>query len=53
MEVTQSFYNLIAEVPTRLFCCILLIRSEALGPASTVGLHRALIPGGGASWEPF
>lgn len=53
MEVTRSFHNLIAEVPIHLFCCILLVRSEALGPANTVRLHRALIPGGGDSWEPF
>lgn len=35
MEVTKSFRNLISEVPAHVFCCIVFMRSEALGPANT------------------
>ena len=35
MQKLQSFYNLIWEVLSQHFCCILLVRSESVGPTHT------------------
>lgn len=45
--------NLILEVTSHLFCCILLIRSKALGPVHTEGegLYKNMDSGRWRSWE--
>lgn len=45
------FYNLILEVTSYHFCCILLTRRKSLGPPILQGrLHKGLNPGGKDHW---